>query len=91
MPSALLARCPGYDYAGNLLGDKTNTVIFNNAKLHRLVPAYAPRKRFDQAARESIAYFLAHPELQIEDPDFDRFCDALAAIMEQAEEKIAAL
>ena len=91
VPSALLSRCARYDFEGTLLGDKANTVIFDNSLLRRLVPAFQPRKRFDQAARESCAYFLAHPDAQKEDPDFDRFCDAVVSIMAQAEERIAAL
>jgi len=91
VPSAILARCKGYDFEGGLIGDKTNTVIFDNSLLHRLVPGLTQQKRFDQAARESVAYFLSHPELQTEDPEFDRFSDAVIAAMEQAEETIARL
>ena len=69
----------------------TNTVIFDNTLAHRLTPTWKIQKRFDQAARESAAYFLSHPELQVEDPDYDRFTDAIIEIMEQAEEKVAAL
>ena len=91
VPATLLARCKSYDLRGALLGDKANTVIFNNSKLHRLVPDFTAHKRFDQAAAESIAYILAHPDAYQEDPEFDQFCDAVVAIMEQAEKKIAEL
>ena len=91
VPTELLMNSGKYDFEGSLLGDKSNTVIFDNSLLHRLVPTYQIQKRFDQAARESAAYILAHPELQQEDPDFDRFTDEIAAIMAEAGEKIAAL
>lgn len=91
VPSSLLAQCVSYDLRGALLGDKAHTVIFDNAKLHRLVPGFAARRRFDQAAPQSVAYFLAHPEIQIPDPEFDAFCDAVVAVMEQAESAIARL
>ena len=91
VPTSLLMRSRKYNFEGSLLGDKSNTVIFDNSLLHRLVPAYQPRKRFDQAARESVAYFLAHPELQVEDPEFDRFSDHVIRIMETAGAAIAAL
>lgn len=91
VPTDLLARSTRYDFKGALLGDKSNTVVFDNSLLHRLVPGLPPQKRFDEYARESVAYFLAHPELQIEDPDFDRFSDEVIALMEGAGEKIAEL
>ena len=91
VPSAMLARCGAYHFSGALLGDKANTVLFDNRLLHRLVPTFQIQKSFAEAARESAAYFLSHPELQKEDPFFDRFCDDVAAIMEEAEEKLAAL
>ena len=91
VPSSLLAGCASYDLKGALLGDKANTVIFDNAKLHRLVPNFTARRRFDQAASESVAYFFAHPEAQIPDPEFDAFCDAVVAIMEQAEKALSLL
>ena len=91
VPTALLMKAARYDYEGALLGDKANTVIFDNTLAHRLVPTWKIRKRFDQAARESAAYFLSHPEMQAEDPEFDRFSDAVAEILQAAGDKLAAL
>lgn len=91
VPSTLLAHCSRYDFQGALLGDKANTVIFDNAKLHRLVPSFQAQKRFDQAAPESVRFFLSHPELQKDDPEFDAFCDRVVAVMENAEAQIAEL
>lgn len=91
VPSAMLAQCASYDFEGALLGDKSHTVIFDNAKLHRLVPGFTAQKRFDQSAPESVQYFLSHPEMQIPDPAFDTFCDSIVKIMEDAEEKIKQL
>ena len=91
VPTDLLMKAAKYDFEGALLGDKSNTVIFDNTLAHRLVPTWKIQKRFDQAARESAAWFLTHPETQIEDPDFDRFSDAVAEVMTAAGEKIAAL
>ena len=91
VPTALLMKAAKYDFEGAMLGDKSNTVIFDNTLAHRLTPTWKIQKRFDQACRESAAYFRSHPELQIEDPEFDRFSDAVADIMQAAGEKIAAL
>ena len=91
VPTDLLAKTTKYDFVGAMVGDKSNTVIFDNSLLHRLVPTFQQKRTFDQCARESIAYFLSHPELQVEDPDFDAFSDAMVEIMENAAEKVRAL
>ena len=91
VPTKLLMESKKYDFTGSMYGDKSNTVIFDNSLLHRLVPTFQQKRTFDQCARESIAYFLSHPELQVEDPDFDAFSDAMVEIMENAAEKVRAL
>lgn len=91
VPTSLLMKTRQYDFEGAMLGDKSNSVLFDNSLAHRLVPHWQIKKRFDQAARESAAYILSHPELQVEDPDFDHFSDAVIAIMEQAGKSIADL
>jgi len=91
VPTELLMRSGKYDFEGGLLGDKSNTVIFDNSLLHRLVPGLPAPRRFSETAREAASYFLSHPELQTEDPEFDRFSDRVAAIMEMAGSEIARL
>ena len=91
VPTKLLMESKKYDFAGSMYGDKSNTVIFDNSLLHRLVPTFQQKKRFDQSARDSVSYILSHPELQVEDPEFDAFCDAVAQIMDSAAERIRAL
>ncbi|MBQ6796846.1 MAG: SDR family oxidoreductase, partial [Clostridia bacterium] len=71
VPSTFLAQVSDYDFEGSLIGDKANSVVFDNSKLHRLVPGFAATKRFDQGIAETIDYVLAHKEYQIEDPEFD--------------------
>ena len=66
------------DWVGALLGDKSNTVIFENSKIKRAVPEFCCTTRYDQGVREALAYIEAHPECQKLDPEFDAWCDALA-------------
>ena len=80
-------KCRQYDFTGSMYGDKSNTVIFDNSLLHRLVPSFRVERRFDQRVRESAEYFLSHPEMQVEYPDFDRFTEQIIAIMDEAERK----
>ena len=91
VPTKLLMESKKYDFTGSMYGDKSNTVIFDNSLLHRLVPTFQPKRTFDQCARESIAHFLSHPELQVEDPEFDAFSDAMVEIMDQAAEQVRKL
>jgi nucleoside-diphosphate-sugar epimerase len=73
-----------YDFTGGLIGDKANTVVFDNAKLKRLVPGFCAQVRFDQGIRETLDYVLSHRECQNEDPEFDAWCDMVIAAQEKA-------
>lgn len=73
-----------YDLRGTLLGDKANSVIFDNSKLKRAVPDFTATTRFDQGIRQTISYLLSHPECQIPDLEFDTWCDNVIASIEQA-------
>lgn len=75
----------GYDFAGPLLGDKANSILFDNRKLKRLVPGFSARIPFTAGVRDTVAHILAHPELQKEDARFDAFCDQVTAAMKQLE------
>ena len=68
---------PVYDFVGTLIGDKANTVVFDNTKLKRLVNGFYSEVRFEDGVKETVRNILAHPELQTADPDFDLWCDKL--------------
>lgn len=72
------------DYRGSLLGDKANTVVFDNAKLKRLVPEFVATTRLDQGIKEVVAHILANPQWQTEDPEFDVWCDKVIAALDAA-------
>ena len=73
-----------YDFTGNLLGDKSVTVVFDCSKLKRVVPGFQATTRFHEGVRRCVAYLLSHPELQVEDEEFDAWCDQVIAAQEQA-------
>ena len=75
--SSYLANHSNYDFTGSLIGDKANSVVFDCSKLKSLVPDFVATKRADQGIRETIEYVLAHPECQVEDPDFDKWCNEI--------------
>ncbi|MDQ0872303.1 nucleoside-diphosphate-sugar epimerase [Paenibacillus sp. V4I3] len=82
--SEFLVACSKEDYRGGLLGDKANSVVFDNSKLKRLVPEFVASTRFDQGIRQTIAYILAHPEHQKEDKEFDSWCDKVIHALDAA-------
>lgn len=82
--SEFLAATGKYDLLGSLIGDKANSVIFDNSKLKRAVPDFVPTVRFEQGIRDTIANIMAHPELQREDPEFDAWCDKVIDVLENA-------
>ncbi len=77
-----------YDFTGNLLGDKSVTVVFDCQKLKRAVPGFQATTRFDEGVRRCIAYLKEHPELQTEDEEFDAWCDRVIEAQERARKLI---
>ena len=78
----------GYDFEGNLTGDKAVSVVFDNAKLKRLAPDMTTRVPFHVGVRRALDYILAHPECQRPDPDFDAWCDKVIAAVEKSKEEV---
>ncbi len=76
------------DLYGGLLGDKTHSVLFDNSKLKRLVPDFTATVRFDQGVRRTLDYIEKHPELQLEDPEFDAWTDKMIEAYEAFEANI---
>lgn len=82
--STFLDACSTEDYRGSLLGDKANSVVFDNSKLKRLVPDFVATTRFDQGVKQVVDHILSHPELQKEDPEFDTWCNKVITALDQA-------
>lgn len=78
----------GYDFTGSLIGDKSVSVVFDNSKLKRAVPDMKTTVRFDQGVRIALEYIMQHPEYQVEDPEFDEWCDKVVQALEKAKKGI---
>lgn len=78
VPSHVIAR---HDprWGESLLGDKTHSMVFDNAKIRAAVPDFRPKIPFEQGAREIVAWYDEHPARRRVDPDFDALLDRLAA------------
>ena len=72
------------DQVGGLIGDKSNTVLFDNTKIKRAVPAFTTTTNFSRGARECVEYIYSHSECQTPDPVFDAWCDRLLEVWDKA-------
>lgn len=88
IPSDFLASVSDYDLTGSLIGDKANSVIFDNSKLKRAVPDFTATVHADQGIRSAIQHILSRPELQREDAEFDRWCDKVIEKFEKIREEL---
>lgn len=70
-------RAFGYDFEGTLLGDKANSVVFDNSKVKAMVPGFEATISHKEGTKRAVEYVLSHSECQDLDPDFDAFCDHL--------------
>ncbi|HEX3016302.1 MAG TPA: SDR family oxidoreductase [Caproicibacter sp.] len=81
IPSDVLASLSS-DFYGGLIGDKSNSVIFDNTKIKKAVPGFTATTRFDQGVRRTLEYIYSHKECQKEDPEFDAWCDKVIELYE---------
>lgn len=88
VPSDFLAKTSNYDFTGSLIGDKSNSVVFDNSKVKRAVPDFVATTRLDMGIKLAIKNILSKPELQVEDPEFDEWCDKVIDSLEKAKASI---
>lgn len=62
-----------------LLGDKSQTAIFDNTKIKAFVPGFTCRMTIEQGIGSTVAYYESHPEMQVIDTAWDQRMDQLAA------------
>jgi nucleoside-diphosphate-sugar epimerase len=64
---------------GSLVGDKSNSVVFDNSKIKRFVHDYACEVSWAQGVRRSLEWFEAHPEFQTIDQEMNLLWDQIIA------------
>lgn len=55
------------------------------------MPRFAPSIRFEEGVRRCLDYILSHPECQIEDPEFDEWCDNIIEALDKAADSLMLL
>lgn len=72
------------DKLGTLLGDKVNSVVFNNSKIKRFVPEFSCEVNWAEGLRRSLAWFEAHPEFRTIDKKMNHQWDSMIAAYEKS-------
>ena len=75
---------------GTLIGDKSNTAIFDNAKLRRLVPDFTATTPFRQGVARTIAWYDADPARKVIDTEATAKWDRLIAAYDRGLEAAVA-
>ena len=83
IPSELMAAYSP-DAIGSLIGDKSNSVVFDNSKIKRFVPDYLCEVSWAEGVRRSLAWFEAHPEFQTIDHEMNSLWDQIISAYERA-------
>lgn len=76
IPSDLIAVFWPHAY-GSLIGDKSNSVVFDNAKIKSFVPAFTCEVDWSRGLCHALAWFEAHSEYQTLDHDLNAVLDKL--------------
>jgi nucleoside-diphosphate-sugar epimerase len=76
IPSDLIAIYDP-DSLGSLVGDKANSVVFDNSKIKRFVSDYACEVNWAEGVRRSLAWFEAHPEFRTIDHEMNSVWDRI--------------
>jgi nucleoside-diphosphate-sugar epimerase len=62
---------------GNLLGDKSHSVVFDNGKIKTFVPAFSPKVPWAEGVRRAVAWFDEDPKRRTIDEEADRTWDKI--------------
>jgi nucleoside-diphosphate-sugar epimerase len=83
IPSDFIAR---FDKGavGSLIGDKSNSVVFDNSKIKRFVPDYLCDVSWAAGLRLALAWFETHPEFQTIDTESNLLWDKIISEYEKA-------
>ena len=67
IPSDFIARVAP-ELSGSLLGDKTWSVVFDNAKIKAAVPGFEAQVKLRDGIRRTLAWFAAEEGRRVVDP-----------------------
>ena len=81
--SELIAEYDEHKF-GSLIGDKANSVVFDNSKIKRFVPDFECVVPWAEGVRQSLAWFEAEPARQTIDHEANQLWDRIISAYESA-------
>jgi len=92
VPSEMLSlAAPDWFWSELILGDLRYTALFDNTKIRRYVPSFAPRVTLPEVAPRWLEWRAAHPDATRPDPVVDAVLDRLAGGYDEARKVFAGL
>jgi len=83
VPSELIAAY-NPSWGASLLGDKSNSMIFDNTKIKQAVPGFAATTPFALGAQEIITWHDADPARRVVDESFNQLTEQILTAYEKA-------
>jgi nucleoside-diphosphate-sugar epimerase len=83
IPSDFIAQFDEHA-VGSLIGDKSNSVVFDNSKIKRFVPDFDCEMEWAEGLRRLLKWFEAHPEFQTVDENANTLWDRIIAAYAKA-------
>jgi nucleoside-diphosphate-sugar epimerase len=87
----ILAAAPDWFWSELILGDLSHSAVFDNSKIRRYVPDFAPSRTFHAAAPDIIGWRASHPAECQPAAEVDAVLDRLAGGYHAAREIYASL
>ena len=82
IPSDFIARYDDFQ-VGNLLGDKSYSVIFDNSKIKNFVPEYKATIPFKEGIKRTLNWFEENPGKKVINPETDILMDTIIDTFER--------
>jgi nucleoside-diphosphate-sugar epimerase len=92
VPSEMFTlAAPDWGWSELFLGDLGHSAIFDNSKIRRFVPGFAPRLTFHRSVLRMLAWHEAHPEATAPDAETEEILDRMVEGYERSRDVFAAL
>lgn len=92
VPSEFISlAAPDWFWSELIIGDLAHSAVFDNSKIARFVPSFAPRLTFERSARRMIDWRASHPDTTGPDAATDAVLDRLVGGYQVARSHFASL
>ena len=82
IPSDFIAKY-NPEHGAGLMGDKSHSVIFDNAKIKKLVPGFNCKIPFSEGVKEIISWYKNNQEWQLVNEEINKSIDEIIGAYER--------